>query len=142
MTNTPTTLDALRAAALRMPGRADMTPAQLAQAIQQPAALAPMTLHELLMACVARGLNPEAVRPVWAYSEFVNRLSAALSAGRLDDVQGLLMTAPADVAAAAAVAMQVVQSRTLRLIDVVAGEYRVAAPATVTATDIEAALAP
>ena len=105
-----------------------------------------------LIVDVARTLGQPAaslaggLRAVWDYPGWVDRLSAALTAGHYLNTVTLVATMPTGVHAALPAAVRdalgaVIAGRVLSLVDVVAAEMGVTAPATVTVAAVASALA-
>ncbi len=120
---------------------ASCTSADLAAAISAPSALKPLSLLQFFTAAVSLGADPTEFRAIWQYQEFVRRAEESLVNGDLLAVQTLLAICPLSFSAKALAALNaVITANVLRLVDVVAAELQLAAPATVSATDVAVAL--
>ena len=120
---------------------ASCSSANLAAAITAAHSLKPLSLLQLIQQVQAAGGDAQEFRAIWQYQEYVRRTEEALAAGDLAAVQALLLICPVEFSAAMQKALQqVIAANTLRLVDVVAAEMLQAAPVTVTAADVNAAL--
>lgn len=132
----------IRIACWRIPDWSrSVTSADLAAAIVQPAALQPTDLMDMFLAL------PDAPRAaaarLFGFDAYIRRTEAALAAGNLPNTMALLFVGQALISMSTdttAALHAVLQTRILRLIDVVADEQGESAPAQVTATDVDAAL--
>ena len=75
-------------------GWRSMTGAQLAAALNAPAALTPMTLEQFFAAVVAAGGAPSELAKLWAYQQYVVWANDALNAGDYARTMALLATMP------------------------------------------------
>ena len=85
-----------------LPGQwATMTDAQLAEELNKPAMLRPMTLEQFFGIVVAAGGDPAALGEIWNVGggRFVDRAEASLLAGDLSGVSALIATIPTGVQA-------------------------------------------
>jgi hypothetical protein len=122
-----------------------LTSEQLGAAITAPVALRPYAepLTGFFSDVVTAGGAAAELRPIWAYDRWIERLAEALSDGALVSVQALMATCPVWDALGPhtqAAVSQVLQSRSIRLVDTVAAALDVDAPESVTAEDVDGAL--
>lgn len=75
-------------------GWRSMSAAQLAAALNAPAALTPMTLEQFFAAVVAAGGAPGELAKLWAYQQYVIWANEALNAGDYARTMALLATMP------------------------------------------------
>jgi hypothetical protein len=66
----------------------------LAAALSEPVAMTPMTLVQFLGAVVQAGGNPVELGKLWAFDRYTDRADAALNAGDLHGMGGLIATMP------------------------------------------------
>jgi hypothetical protein len=131
----------IKIACFRCTDYAKRASADLAAAITAAHSLKPLSLLQLIQQVQAAGGDAQEFRAIWQYQEYVRRTEEALAAGDLAAVQALLLICPVEFSAAMQKALQqVIAANTLRLVDVVAAEMLQAAPVTVTAADVNAAL--
>lgn len=122
---------------------ASRTSEALAAALVAPCALRPLGLLGLFQAAVAGGADAAELGGLYRFDRFIDHTEAVLASGDLAGVQALVAMAeslgglsPATMKAIGAV----IAAQTLRLVDVVAAELGVAAPATVSAAEVDEAL--
>lgn len=120
--------------------------ADIASGVSAPVALRSMSLMDLFTRAASAGADVAEFKSIWQYSEFVQRVEAALGDGNLAGAQGLLAVCPVNFSGATLAAFAgVLEANTLRLVDVVAAEQSqpgavVTAPAKATPEDVTAAL--
>lgn len=71
-----------------------MTAAELAAALNAPAALTPMSLEQFFAAVVGAGGNPSELAKLWPYQQYVIWANEALNAGDYTRTMALLATIP------------------------------------------------
>lgn len=117
------------------------TSTDLVAAITTPYSLKPLSLLQLIQAVQLAGGDAGEFRAIWQFQEYVQRAEVAFGAGELAAVQALLLVCPVAFSARTLAAINtVITANTLRLMDLVAAELELTAPATVTAADVAVAL--
>lgn len=123
-------------------GWRSMSAAQLAAALNAPAALAPMTLEQFFAAVVGAGGVPSELAKFWPYQQYVIWVNEALNAGDYQRVMALLATMPVALDSATQTAVSTVMAAAT--LPAVAhywpADAQDAPPVTVTAQDVSDAL--
>lgn len=122
---------------------ASRTSEALAAALVAPCALRPLGMLAFFQEAVAAGADAGELGRLYQFGRFVEDVEAVLAAGDLAAMQALVVMAEGlgGLSAATMAAIgAVIEAHTLRLVDVVAAELGVAAPATVSAAEVDEAL--
>lgn len=123
-------------------GWRSMSAAQLAAALNAPAALTPMTLEQFFAAVVAQGGAPTELAKLWPFQQYIVWANEGLNAGDYARVMALLATIPVEMDGATQTAISaVVAAATLPAVaHFWPADAQDAPPVTVTAQDVSDAL--